>query len=634
MRKFISLACTLTLVLILFSGCSSTKTDSINSYEDTEHDSNIDESKSNIPSTDYISEESNISQTNPEMFSDRDYEVGYDKNTDITIQLNENTAVSTSDSVQISDSTVTITKEGTYIISGTLDDGMIIVNAPDTAKIQLVLDEVNINSKTSAALYIKNADKVFLTLADDTKNTLSNGGTFTAIDENNIDAAVFSKQDLTLNGLGNLTVTSPSGHGIVCKDDLVMTSGTYNISSASHGFEVNDSFRLANATITIDAGKDGIHAENSDDTSLGFVYVSSGVINIESEGDGISAGAYIQIENGDFNIVAGGGNENGLKSSSDSYGGYMGKGRPGDSSFSDTEVNNSTSMKGLKATGNILISSGNITVDSADDSIHSNASITINDGNYIIASGDDGIHADETIDIISGTIQISKSYEGIEALDINISGGDIQLVASDDGLNAAGGSDLSGTSGGRNAMFDDGMEGAFASSSGSIAISGGTLYINAAGDGLDSNGSLSITDGSITVSGPNFGDTSIIDFDTSGNIGGGTFVGTGASGMMQNFSSSSTQGSIMIITGTQPEGTNINLTDADGNVLISTTANQEFSCVILSHASIEVNGVYTLTAGSFTTTITMESIIYNSDNTNNMGGNGDIGKKGGMERNR
>ena len=131
-------------------------------------------------------------------------------------------------------------------------------------------------------MYILSADKVFVTLAENTENTLSNGGTFTAIDDNNIDAVLFSKQDLTLNGLGSLKITSPAGHGIVCKDDLVLTGGTYNVTSASHGFDANDSVRIANASITIDAGKDGIHAENADDTWLGFVYALSGSVNIEA----------------------------------------------------------------------------------------------------------------------------------------------------------------------------------------------------------------------------------------------------------------------------------------------------------------------------------------------------------------
>lgn len=220
-------------------------------------------------------------------FSDLDYETDYGESGSVQIQLQGDSAEAGSDSVKISGSAVSVTEEGTYILSGSLDDGMIIIDAPDTAKVRLVLSGVNINCETSAALYILSADKVFVTLADGSENTLSNGGTFTAIDDNSIDGAVFSKQDLTLNGTGSLSVISPAGHGVVCKDDLVITGGTYDVTSASHGLDVNDSVCITgDVSLTIDAGKDGIHSENNDDDSLGLVYIFGGVIAVESEGDG------------------------------------------------------------------------------------------------------------------------------------------------------------------------------------------------------------------------------------------------------------------------------------------------------------------------------------------------------------
>ena len=181
---------------------------------------------------------------------------------------------------------------------------MLVVDAPDTAKVQLVFDGVPITSRTSAALYVLEADKVFLTLAEGTENALSNGGEFVAVDDNNIDAALFSKQDLTLNGAGSLTVTSPAGHGVVCKDDLVITGGTYTVYAASHGIDANDSVRIADGLLTLDAGKDGIHAENNDDASLGYVYISGGTLRIEAEGDGVSAGSTMQLEGGSLDTVS------------------------------------------------------------------------------------------------------------------------------------------------------------------------------------------------------------------------------------------------------------------------------------------------------------------------------------------
>jgi len=208
-----------------------------------------------------------------EMFTNRDYEIGYSENGCIRIELHGNTAAASDNSVKIDGSMITITKDASYIISGKLDDGTVTVNVSDTAKIQIVLDGADITSTSSAPLYVLEADKVFLTTAPDSVNVLSSGEQFIAVDENNIDAAIFSKQDLTLNGLGSLTVNAPAGHGIVSKDDLVITSGAYTINAASHGLDANDSVRIVNAEITVTAGKDGIHAENKEDASKGFVKV-------------------------------------------------------------------------------------------------------------------------------------------------------------------------------------------------------------------------------------------------------------------------------------------------------------------------------------------------------------------------
>ena len=323
-RIFPALAASLLLTAAI-TGCGGTAAE-----ETAEADTDSGSSEDTAADESGSSAEAELPQTDEDMFTERDKKTDYDEDSSVRIELNGSTAAAGSDSVKISGTTVTITEEATYIISGTLDDGMIIVDAPDTAKLQIVLDGAEINSETSAALYVLEADKVFVTLADGTENTLSNGGTFTAIDDNNIDAALFSKQDLTLNGSGSLTVTSPAGHGIVGKDDLVITGGVYTVTAASHGIDANDSVRVTGETeLTIDAGKDGIHAENNDDEALGFVYISGGAFDIASEGDGISAGAWLQIEDGTIDILAGGGSENGASESSDSWGGFMEGGTPG-----------------------------------------------------------------------------------------------------------------------------------------------------------------------------------------------------------------------------------------------------------------------------------------------------------------
>lgn len=546
-----------------------------------------------------------------EIFSNRDYEVGYDESESAIITLNGDSAECSSNAVQINGSTITIIDEGTYILSGTLNDGMIIVNSEKTDKTQLVLNGVTIHSETSAPIYILQSDKVFITMAPDSVNTLSNGGTFTAIDENNIDAVIFSKEDVTLNGSGTLTITSPAGHGIVSKDSLTITSGTYKISSASHALAGKDDVCIANAAFTITSGKDGIHAENADDSSKGFVYVESGTFEINAEGDGISASAHMQIQGGSFDITTGGGSVNAAKQTSDSWGGFGGGRHPGENrgggsmggtTSTDTE-DDSTSIKGIKATADLVINGGTFSIDSADDAVHSNANITVNGGTFEIASGDDAVHADEKLTITSGTINITESYEGLEGLHIDISGGDITLVASDDGLNAAGGTDQSGFGGMRgNDQFGGGRPNGMGgmgsgNSSGSITISGGTIHVTASGDGIDANGTLTISGGYTTVCGPTRGDTATLDYDVSAVITGGTFIGTGASGMAQTFSDSE-QGVISVSVGNQSAGTEITLTDSDGNVIISHAPDLSFGVVILSSPDIIRGEKYTITVGS------------------------------------
>lgn len=643
MKRTLSIILILSLLICLLTGCGETGNhgETGNSGEDITNNELIPNGdnggNTKTPSTNADPADVDFSQADGDMFSDRDARTEYDESKSVLIQLNGTSAAASSNSVKISGTTITITEEATYIISGTLDDGMIIVNAPDSAKLQIVLNDADITCKTSAPLYILEADKVFLTLADGTKNKLSNGGTFTAIDENNIDAVIFSKQDLTLNGGGSLTVTSPAGHGIVCKDDLVITSGTYIVNSASHGLDANDSVRITGETnLTIDAGKDGIHSENTDDASLGFIYISNGTLNIEAEGDGIAAGAYVQIENGIFDLLVGGGSVNGSSASSGNYGGFMGGGhggmRPGGSQNTTTTTDeNSTSMKGIKAANSLLISGGTFHIDSADDSVHSDVSVTINGGTFEIASGDDAFHAEDTLTITAGTINISKSYEGLEALHVDVRGGDIRLVADDDGINAAGGTDGSGMAGGRDGMFDGdkpemggdppkmngdkpekggggrgGMGGGMPpssgggmppSSGGSITISGGHLDVKASGDGLDANGTLTISGGYTVVSGPTHGDTATLDYDISGTITGGTFIGTGAAGMAQSFSDS-TQGVFAVSVGNQTAGTQIVLKDKNGNILIAHTPELNFAVVILSAPGLTKGETYSITVGS------------------------------------
>lgn len=551
-------------------------------------------------------------QDENDMFTDGDKVTDYDRNQHTAITLQGKTASCQDKTVGIAGGVVTISAEGTYVLSGTLDDGTILVNAGKAAQVHIVLNGVSISSKTAAPICVLSADKVVITLADKTENTLSSGDSLAAVDGNEIDAAVYSKQDLTLNGSGSLTVTSPAGHGITSKDDLVIAGGIYYITSSAHGLDGNDSVRVTGATVTVAAGKDGIHAENTVDASKGFVYVASGKFEIVAEGDGISAGAYAQIEGGSFDLVTGGGSENAEQKTSNNWGkpGGMG-GKPGGgmrpggrtaaiTTVATTTADDSTSIKGIKAASGLLINGGTFVIDSADDALHANTSLTVNGGEFTIETGDDAFHADEALTITNGTIVIKESYEGLEGLHVVVTGGDISLVASDDGLNAAGGNDQSGAGGFRGGdQFGGGMSG---NANGNIVISGGKLYVQASGDGIDANGTVSITGGHTTVCGPTQGDTATLDFDASAAITGGTFIGTGAAGMAQSFSDAK-QGVVSLRVGNQAAGTKIVLKDGD-KTLISHEPKLGFTVVILSSPDIRSGKKYTLEIGSHSETVT------------------------------
>ncbi len=576
------------------SGCSITA-DSIS--VETEADSSNATASSENETVSVSSETGTASSSNPQidsdLFTDRDFEVGFDESTSAFVNFQADTISSSSDAVQISGSTVTLTDEGTYILSGTLDNGMVIIDADDTDKIQLVLNGVSISNDTSAAVYIREADKVFITTASGSENMLSNAGEYIAIDENNIDSVIFSKSDLTLNGSGSLIIDASAGHGIVSKDDLTITSGMYQITSENHALSGKDSICIANGTFSLSSGKDGIHSENEEDTSLGFLYIADGTFNITSEGDCLSAENSLQIENGTYTLVAVGGSANATQSSN--------------SFIASSSSDDTISTKGIKASGDLILNGGTFSIDSADDSIHSNANLSINGGSFQIASGDDAVHADSELTVSGGTIEITESYEGLEGLTIHILDGEIHLVSSDDGLNAAGGNDQSGFEG------FGGQRGADRFSSdpnASINIEGGILSIVASGDGIDSNGSLIVSGGEIYISGPENSGNGSLDYASDAVISGGIFVAAGSSGMASNFGSSSTQGVIMATVSAQSGGSSIILSDSEGNELVSWISETSFDCVIISCPEITEGSSYLLTTGSDETQITMDSLIY------------------------
>lgn len=454
------------------------------------------------------------------LFSDRDLEGTYEASEAVAIVLNGDSAACDSDAVTVEDGQIIIGEEGIYRISGTLTDGQIVVNADETDKVQLVLAGADITSSTSAAIYALEADKVFLTLEEGTENTLTNGGEYLAIDDNNIDAVIFAKTDLTLNGSGSLTIQAQAGHGVVSKDDLVITGGSYTITAASHGLSGKDSVAIADGTFAITSGKDGIHAENTDDASLGYLYIADGSFTIQAQGDAVSANGALQIDGGTFDLYTGEGSTSVEMTDSGSFG-QRGAAVQTDTGGEETTEEESVSQKGIKGEGTFVINDGTFTVDSVDDCLHAGGSMTIAAGTFTLNSGDDAVHCDDALTIQSGTFTIPYCYEGVEGLSITIADGTFDIVSHDDGLNAAGGADSSGLGGRGQDTFTD-------SSDSFITINGGTLTIVSSGDCVDSNGALTINGGTLDLTCNGSGNTALDCDGTYSNNGGDVTTNDGS----------------------------------------------------------------------------------------------------------
>ena len=329
-------------------------------------------------------------------FSNRDLSGTWDASTAVTLTLNGASIACDSGAVTLSGSTATITGAGTYVLSGTLDNGCIVVDAGKEDKVQLVLNGVEIQSADFAAIYVKQADKVFVTLADGTTNTLSNGGTFDKRDENSVDAVIFSKDDLTLNGDGALNVTSPAKHGIVSKDDLVITGGVYQITAKNHALSGKDAIAVSSGIFMLDAGKDALHAEN--DEQPVNIYLTGGNFAIKAGDDGVTATGTLQIDGGTLDIAA----PEGMEAN------YV---RINDGAIriqaSDDGIN--ASRKSGAGTPAIEINGGEVTVavGSGDtDGIDTNGNLIIT-GGVISVTGNSAFDVDGQITFTGGSVTVN-----------------------------------------------------------------------------------------------------------------------------------------------------------------------------------------------------------------------------------
>lgn len=573
-------------------------------------------STGNTPTDSTLTEESSGAVTAPitvdipeeDLFSDRDRNTDAEGSAEILL---DHTSVSCSDQgVSVAGSTVTITAPGKYRLSGEFT-GSVTVDTAKTDHVHLILDNAHISATDTAALFVKQAEKVVVTLVGE--NSLRTLGDFPESEDTNIDGAVFAKDDLTFNGDGALTVTSPD-HGIVCKDDLAFCGGSFAVEADRHALSTKNSIRIAEGTFTLKAGKDCINTDNEEDPASAYIYIAKGTFDMTAEGDGISTDSVLQIRDGSFTLTAGGG----YQTASPHY-----DSPPG---FHSTAQNTATqddtvSTKGIKAAGNVLIYGGDFQLNSADDSIHSNGNVEIYGGSFGILSGDDGIHAEEQLLVQDGLITVTKAYEGLEGHRIDINGGEIHITASDDGLNAAGGTDGSGM--GKNDMFA-------VDADAYLSITGGHLTIDAQGDGVDSNGALRISGGETYVSGPTNGGNGALDCNGDPSITGGIFIAAGPSDMASGFGLNSTQGSILVSYSTQPAGSKVSLTNAAGEELLSWETTKPSSSIVISCPAICKGETYRLTVGEFTTEITMTDIVYGySNGMGNPGGMPHTGGHGG-----
>ena len=581
-----------------FTGCSNTATNNGNTIqEDTlaaETTQSSEVTNSQVPSIAEV-----VS------YDEDDYYSSWENTVAATIQLNKDQISYEGTGVKVEGSKLTIEKSGTYVLSGTLADGNITVNAEDKGTVRLVLNGVDINCSTSAPVYVKQAGKVVLSLEEGTTNRFTDGETYvledTSSDEPN--AAIFSKDDLTINGKGSLEVVANYNNAITSKDTLKLMEGTLQVVAADDGIMGKDAVIIKTGDVQITAEGDGIKTTNDTEEAKGFVAIENGSFNIVAGADGIQATTNIYIEEGNYTIQTGGGSANAVKKQNETMG-HMGRGQAKTNATSEvmdttqtttttTETTQeSTSYKGIKGSKAIYMSGGTFVLDTADDSIHSNDTAVITGGAISITSGDDGIHADTQLDIEGGTINITKSYEALESSQINIKAGEINAVASDDGINVAGGNDTSTANAGlRQDKFTH-------TENGKLTISGGTIFVDASGDGLDANGSIEMSGGTVIVNGPTNDGNGALDYDSSFNITGGTFVAAGSAGMAQAPSSSSTQASIaMTYSANKEAGEIIHLADSNGNAILTFVPTKAYRSVIISTPEIKTGESYSFYAG-------------------------------------
>lgn len=623
-------------------------------------------------------------------YDEEDTDTAWDEGAATKVTCADDKVTIDGEGVSETDGIITISKAGTYVFSGTLKEGQISVNAGKEDMVHIILNGLTLTSSTSAAINGIQSEKVILTLADGTTNEVTDASEYKEVDETEEpNAAIFSKDDISINGKGTLKVNGNYQDGIRSKDDLIIVSGTLNVTAKQDGLKGKDSVVVKEADITVDSGEDGIKANNDTETEKGYVVLEGGNYKITSKNDGIQAQTVLQVTGGTYDIKTGDGSESTIDDHQETFGGGFGGGnrgqmpsgdmgtppegmedmpsgfpedlpenmpsgvpedmpegmtppsgdaatgerpaRPsrnedtqqsevsasdGDTSSTDKQDTDATSgataegstdtattdtesdsMKAFKGYAAVFITGGTISVDSADDAVHSNGDVTVTAGTLTLNSGDDAIHANSNLKIEGGNLDIPRSYEGLEGQTIDITSGTIKLVANDDGINASGGNDSSGSQGGGDQFAAD--EDAY------IRITDGQISVDASGDGIDSNGSVFVDGGTTLVSGPTNSGNGAFDYNGTAQITGGTLIAAGSAGMALNFSEESTQNSMLVYySEAQAADTLLNLSDAEGNSLASFAPSKEYQTVVISTPDIKSDTTYAISSGG---TITGEA---------------------------
>lgn len=458
--------------------------------------------------------------------------------------------------VTVEGSIATIVASGIYELSGTLSNGQIVVDSQDTESVTLLLAGVDIHNESSAPIYVINAEKLIITLASNTQNNISDGASYINLDENGEpNAAIFSHDDMTINGDGALSVTANYNNGITSKDDLKITGGKISVTAVNDGIKGKDSVSIKDGVITINAGADGIQSTNGDEVEKGFVVIEGGVLNIYAGLDGIQSETNLAISDGDLTISA-------------------------------------SSGKGINAGIDLSITGGSFEIDSMDDALHANTNLTIDGGIFQLATGDDGVRSEISLTINGGELNITQALEGLESERITINDGYVHLITSDDGINAT----ASGSG--------ENSDGSY------VNINGGFVLVDSAGDGLDSNGNAVMTGGFLIVQGPTMNNNGPLDVNGELEVSGGLLIVAGSAGMPEIPSTESAQNSIAVVLDVaQPGGTIIHLETLDGKEILTYLSPKEFQLFEFSSPELQMNTTYVLYVGG-TATGTITNGVY------------------------